>query len=146
MANLFNKIRALFVDVKSAKVQSQPTAGLPHSSGRKLGLDKLPEGSVLVYRSKSARSQHHRIYLDPITSSSYDHYKYASYDLAGHRIVFSNIKAEGYANVTLVGGQVCINSKKLVEQIFYSKKVEIAPFGRTCLVIQGKPTIAAIGL
>lgn len=106
---------------------------------RTLGLEKLPACTVLVYRNKTPRSLHNRIYLDQQTSAIYGRFKYARYDLETQTLRFSNHRAEGYANVMVIDSQVCIHSKKLVEQIFYSKKVEVLPEGRTIMQFKIAP-------
>ena len=106
---------------------------------RTLGLEQLPAWTALVYRNKTARSLHNRIYLDQQTSALYSCFSFARYDLESQTLRFSNHKAEGYANVSVIDGQVCIHSKKLVEQIFYSKKVEVLPEGRTLMQFKIAP-------
>ena len=104
-----------------------------------MGLEQLPAWTALVYRNKTARSLHNRIYLDQQTSAIYSCFSFARYDLESQTLRFSNHKAEGYANVSVIDGQVCIHSKKLVEQIFYSKKVEVLPEGRTLMQFKIAP-------
>ena len=106
---------------------------------RTLGLEQLPAWTALVYRNKTARSLHNRIYLDQQTSALYSCFSFARYDLESQTLRFSNHKAEGYANVSVIDGQVCIHSKKLVEQIFYSKTVEVLPEGRTLMQFKIAP-------
>ena len=111
------------------------------------GVAELPRNTILVYRNKTDRSCHHRIWLDAYTSRGYSGYKYARYDMERGLLQFSNQSTEGYATVSTQNGQICINSKKLVEQMFRSKKVEILPEGRTTMQIRCERSgIAAVRL
>lgn len=116
------------------KMDEFTTAQAPVALHRNYYENRMPDltpHTMLVYASITPRSRHFRIYLAHEEAKYVRRFDFMRFDFENRLLIFTNNKVHGTATVQVAGDMVCINSRKIVEQIFGVKGVEIAEMGRT---------------
>lgn len=91
----------------------------------------IPDRTVMVYASITERSMHYRIYIGEPYAQRIGKYDFLIYDYEEHTLSCTNSKTYGVGKIQVLGNDlICVNSRRLVEQIFATHGIRVPELGR----------------